>query len=180
MEIKKLLLPVLLLLALAAGAQSLDLAAGISSVGGNFIGGGVWPGAGMTAMFFGNRAGVQADFSIRAAERLDSFNNTFRPNLMSFSLALRPAMLGWTPELDLGYALERVEPGYGCIALPAGPPCAKPPNVSQGGFHFGVDVQHYFSRHGFIRFEYHQYIFRGIDHPARFAASLGYTFGHRH
>jgi|SRR6185437_1838908 len=168
------------LLALAGAAQTLDVAAGLGTAAGGRISGGIWPSGSATVMFWPN-VGLETDFAMRADAK--SFGvDTSHPYLASLNLAFRPHATSWTPEFDFGAALEGHQTSPGCVGVfgpgfPPPPACPVQPNFY--GAHVGVSLQHYVSARTFLRFEYHQYIGRRFNlyRPARFAVSLGYTFG---
>ena len=159
-------------LCLLASAQRLDFALGVGGVAGH-NGGGAWPSLSISDMFKPH-VGVSGEFALRA-QRL---NQTQRVSFTSASLVLR-GRDQWSLEFQAGWALEHVTRPSGCLALPGpfGPPCAPFPSTTRNGAHFELAKQFYLSPRAFVRFEYHQYIFGGSDQPARFAVSVGYTFG---
>jgi len=154
-----------------------DAAVGIGTAAAGHFSGGAWPSVALTGMF-NQHVGVAGEFVVRTSSPRNAFNApNYRPKTMDFNLALRPTRKAWTPELQLGYGRLVTEPNNGDEIACLQTPCALPPAVWKNAAHLGVLAKTYLSHGAFLRLEFHQLIGKNIDHPSRFAISVGYTFG---
>jgi hypothetical protein len=174
--VRRLVLIACLALGLPLLGQSVDAAVGIGTAAAGHLSGGAWPSFALTGMF-NQHVGVAGEFAQRTSSPRNAYNALdYRPKMMDINLALRPTRKVWTPELQLGYGRLVTEPNtdeVACIQTP----CAPPPAVWKNAAHLGVLAKTYLSHGVFLRLEFHQLIGKNIDHPSRFAISLGYTFG---
>ncbi len=159
--------------------QSVDAAIGIGTAAAGHVSGGFWPSFAATAMF-NQHVGVAGELALRTSSPRNAYYALdYRPKMMDVNLALRPTRHEWTPELQAGYGVVMVEPGNDlCVESPSFP-CTRLPTERKSAAHLGVLAKTYLNHGAFLRLEFHQLIGKNIDHPSRFAISMGYTFGRK-